>query len=86
MPVSIREQLVAAITTAVGGEFGVPDSEDLRDLPVCIVDDGEEIAEDTVYGQTNIELPIVVAKAAEASSHNRDTMRQEAVGPDVISG
>jgi hypothetical protein len=78
MPTSIREQLLDAITTAVDGQFGVPDPGDLRDLPVTIVDDGEEVAEDTVYNQTNVELPIVVAKAAESSSTARETMRQEA--------
>jgi len=39
MPTPIREQLLAAITTAVGGEYGIPAPEDERDLPVTIVQD-----------------------------------------------
>ncbi|RKZ55714.1 MAG: hypothetical protein DRQ44_17490 [Gammaproteobacteria bacterium] len=78
MTISIREQLLDAITTAVGGEYGIPAPESERDLPVTIVEDGPEGAETTAYNQTNIEMPIAVAKAASATSSDRDTMRAQA--------
>lgn len=78
MPISIREQLVDAITTAVGGEYGIPAPEDERDLPVTIVAEGEETASPEAYDQENMELTIAVAKAAvSVSSTDRDAMRAQ---------
>jgi len=77
MPVSIRERLLDAITDAVSGEYGVPAPESERDLPICIVQDGEETAESDDYGYTTHELPLVVAKAATATSTSKDAMRTQ---------
>jgi hypothetical protein len=78
MPVSIREQILAAITTAVDGVYGVPAPELDRDLPICIVQDGEETAAPDQYGFDTIELPVAVAKAAAATSTNKGAMRAQA--------
>ncbi len=78
MPTSIREQLLDAITTAVGGEYGVPAPESERDLPMTIVQDGPDEAETTTYNQTNVVMPIAIGSAAVATSSDKDTMRAQA--------
>ncbi len=78
MPTSIREQLLDAITTAVGGEYGIPAPESERDLPVTIVQDGPDEAETTTYNQTNVVMPIAIGSAAVATSSDKDTMRAQA--------
>jgi hypothetical protein len=78
MSVSVREQVIAAITTAVGGEYGVPAPELERDLPVCIVQDGQETSSPDNYGSDVIEIPIAVAKAAAAVSTDKGAMRAQA--------
>lgn len=78
MPTSVREQLLDAITSRVGGEYGLPAPETEHDLPVTIVQDGPDVAADDVYNQTNVEMPVVVAKAVLATDRGRDAMRAEA--------
>jgi len=78
VPTSIREQLLSAITTAVGGEYGIPAPEDERDLPVTIVEDQPEQASDDQYNLSNILMPVVVARAAQAADNDRDAMRAQA--------
>lgn len=78
MPTSIREQLLSAITTAVGGEYGIPAPEDERDLPVTIVEDQPEQASDDQYNLSGILMPVVVARAAQAADNDRDAMRAQA--------
>jgi hypothetical protein len=78
MPTSIREQLLAAITTAVDGEYGIPAPDDERDLPVTIVQDGPDQATPDVYGQTNIVTVVAIATAAAAADNDRDAMRAQA--------
>lgn len=75
---SIREQILAAITAAVGGEYGIPAPDDERDLPITIVDDGQEEAEQDIYGYTTVSMPVVIAKAEAATTADRTTMRQQA--------
>lgn len=77
MPTSIREQLLSAITTAVGGEYGVPAPDDERDLPITIVQDGEEVATPTSYGGTDYEIPLVVARAEAAPASTEGQTRSE---------
>jgi len=69
MPTPIREQLLSAITTAVGGSYGVqlPDSD--RDVPLIIVQDAEETAQPDAYGSTNYEIEIVVVSADAAPAY-----------------
>jgi len=77
VPDSIREQLLGAITTAVGGEYGVPAPDDERDLPITIVQDGEEVASPDQYGYTNYEIPLVIAKAVAAPAATEGQSRSE---------
>ena len=65
MPDPIREQLLAAITTAVGGEYSIPAPEDERDLPVTIVQDGTDEAA-AIYGNSAWVTPVAVATAQAA--------------------
>jgi len=65
MPSPIREQLLAAITTAVAGEYSIPAPEDERDLPVTIVQDGTDEATVT-YNSAGWVTPVAVATAQAA--------------------
>lgn len=78
MPASIRERLIAAITTAVSGEYGIPAPESERDLPVTIVADGQDDVTDGAYDMHQITMPIAVASAATAASKDRAAMRAQA--------
>jgi len=78
-PVSVREQILAALTTAVSGEYGTPAPEDERDLPITIVQEtGLDTASEDQYGFTNVEIPVSVASAVIAASNNRELMRAQA--------
>ena len=74
---SIREQLIAAILTATGGEYGVPAPEDERDLPVTIVQDGTDTASGN-YDYTACSMPITVARAELAVGTDRNALRAQA--------
>ena len=74
---SIREQLIAAILTATGGEYGVPAPEDERDLPVTIVQDSADTAS-TNYDVTACSMPITVARAELAVGTDRNALRAQA--------
>lgn len=65
MTAPIREQLLAAITTAVGGEYSIPAPEDERDLPVTIVQDGTDEAV-AIYGVSAWVTPVAIATAQAA--------------------
>lgn len=78
MPVSIREQIIDAVTTAVGGEYGIPAPESERDLPVIIVQDGPDEAETDAYNNQLCLMPVAIGSAALATSSDRDTMRAQA--------
>ena len=41
---SLRERILAALTTLVDGEYGLPTPEDEREVPVTIVSDGADTA------------------------------------------
>lgn len=71
---SVRERLLNAILTAVGGQYGIPAPEDERDLPATIVQEGDDTAT-TNYDYTACVMPIAVARAELAANSNRDTMR-----------
>lgn len=65
MPTAIREQLLAAITATVGGEYSIPAPEDERDLPVTIVQDGtDEVS--AQYGRSDWVTPVAIATAQQA--------------------
>lgn len=65
MTTPIREQLLAAITAAVGGEYSISAPEDERDLPVTIVQDGTDEGA-TAYGMSTWVTPVAVATAQAA--------------------
>jgi hypothetical protein len=74
---TIREHLIVRILQAVDGEYGIPAPEDERDVPVTIVQDGEdEVA--IAYDTCNVTMPINVARAEAAANTNRNTMRAHA--------
>ena len=74
----IRERVIAAIVTAVGGVYGLPAPEDDRDLPVTIVQDGADTATDS-YDTTVCSMPVNVARAEIATAPaDRVAMRQQA--------
>jgi hypothetical protein len=76
-PHSIRERLLAAITAAVGGEYGLPAPEDERDLPVTIVQDDADEAT-TRYDEVQISTPIAIGRAEQALIGDRLQLRQQA--------
>lgn len=78
MPTSIREQLLSAITTAVGGKYDIPAPESERDMPVTIVRDEVEEASSDAYGATYIVLPVVIGKAETVSNLDQNAMREQA--------
>lgn len=78
MPTSIREQVIAAIVSATGGEYGVPAPESERDLPITIVQDGPEEASTDAYGYTMAIIPVAVAEAVESTTTDKDLMRIQA--------
>lgn len=76
-PVAVRERLLAAITTAVGGVYRVPSAEDERDLPLVFVQDGPDEASSN-YDFVRLVMPVSVAHAAEAVSTDRAEQRAQA--------
>ncbi len=79
MATSIREQLLAAITTAVGGEYGAPFPERPSDLPATRVLDGDDEATDH-YGVSAIETALEIGRGANATDLDMTAMRTQAHG------
>lgn len=77
MTVCIREQLLAAITAAVVGQYGIPAPEDERDLPVTIVQEGRDEAV-TRYGSVEVTTPVTVVRAEQSTSHEPAELRAQA--------
>lgn len=78
MPIPIREQLLSAITTAVGGVYDVPAPEDERDAPLTVVADDIEESAVGAYGEQAILLPVTVGRAELATGTDRDELRAQA--------
>lgn len=76
-PVSIREQLLAAITLAVNGQYGVPTPEDERELPLTIVQDSTDEAA-TRYDTVEITTQIAVGRAEAATGTDAAALRAQA--------
>jgi hypothetical protein len=94
MTTSIREQIQVAAAALVGGEWGVPAPQDEQDLPFTSLDDGTDTVIESDYETTRLEMSVVVARAALATSNNRAAMHaqsnelyaqlvKELTGPDV---
>lgn len=77
MPTSVREQLIAAILTAVNGQYTASVPRDDDELPLCIVQDGEEQASADDYGHMHMIMPVAIAKASVIASIGLDAQRQE---------
>lgn len=77
MTAPIREQLLAAILVATGGEYGLPSPEDERDLPVTMVQDSTDSAT-TSYDTNQMAMPLNVARAELAVGTDRDALRAQA--------
>lgn len=77
MPTSVREQVLAAITAAVGGKYGVPSPDDERDLPLTVLDDGQDVATHE-YGRTDVATPVAIARLEKATSNDREVLRKQA--------
>lgn len=79
MTTPIREQLLAAITARVQGEYGIPAPEDERDLPVTIVQDESDEALENRYGLTRLAMPVAIGRAEVVESGaTRDELRAQA--------
>ncbi len=77
MAISIREQLLAAITLAVGAEYQTDIPTDERELPITLLTDDVESA----FGNSDsvtIELPVAVARAAASEGRTGDSQRTQA--------
>ena len=73
----VREQLLAAITTAVGGVYRLPTPEDERDLPLTFVQEGTDDAT-ADYDYHYLVMPVAVATGAHAISPDRAAQRAQA--------
>lgn len=62
---SVRERLLAAITTACEGEYGEYIAVD-DELPVTVVADGDDQATTNQYGITSCVMPVTLARAEKA--------------------
>lgn len=77
MTVPVREQLLAAVTTAVGGVYRVPTPEDERDLPLTFVQDSsDDVGQD--YDYTVVVTPVAVARAELAVAADKAAQRAQA--------
>ena len=77
MPISIREQLLAAITLAVVGEYDTDIPSDERELPITLVSDDVESATSN-YDSVTIEIPVAVARVAVSTGRTGDSQRAQA--------
>lgn len=74
---SVRERLLAAITTATCGVYRVPTPDDERDLPLTFVQDSTDDV-DTDYDFTRLVMPVAVARVELATSTDRAAQRTQA--------
>jgi len=85
MPTPIREQLIDAIRSQVGGVYAVDTTLALAQAPITVVAEDAETAAENEYGVTEIELPIAVARAEEATdSVDLNAMRVQA--NEILAG
>jgi len=76
-PVSIREKLLIAVTSAVNGAYGIPSPEDERQLPVTIVQDGSDEAV-ARYDTTELTTTIAIGRVELSVSDDPAAMRAQA--------
>lgn len=80
---SVRERLLAAITTATEGEYGEYIAVD-DELPVTVIADGDDTATTDQYGITTNVMPLTLARAEKATSTGKATRRAQA--HDMLAG
>lgn len=73
----VRERVLYAVTQAVGGQYGVPTPEDERELPITIVQDGEDVATAN-YGATQITMPVALGRVELLTGTSRADARAQA--------
>ena len=71
----LRERLISAICTAVGGQYGITAPQDERDVPVTVVQDGEDDAS-TGYDIVQCTMPIGVGRAEAAATNATPAQRR----------
>lgn len=77
MTTSIREQLIAAVCTAMGAQYGAY-VDDQTAMPVTVVVDGTDSASNT-YDLTTVSMPISVGRAEAVTAHAApETQRTQA--------
>lgn len=74
---SIKEQLITAITAAVGGTASTPSPDDELDLPQTSVSDAGEEAERDIYGYTTVKMTVEISTAQRAVSSDPEEMRSQ---------
>lgn len=77
MPTPIREQLLSAITTAVGGKYNAPAPTVEEDAPVIGVTDEPDEAVEGSYGEQALAMPLRVGKAEIAEGSSEDEFRAQ---------
>lgn len=88
MTLSIRERLLEAITTAVGGVYAEPDPVDERDLPFTLVVDQDETASlsyDTITHQMPISIVRITAATVEHSGAALRTQANEQLAALMVA-
>lgn len=87
MPTAIRDQILAAIGTAVSADYGDFPAR-LNNLPVRRFIASEDTDSDDDYGHTHSVMPVTVAIADEATATDPDTKRSEsnALLADIVAG
>ena len=73
----IRERILQALATRINAQRGL-EQYDARDLPITVLVEGEDTAQESDYDRTNVTLPITVAYANNASGTKSDTWYAQA--------
>ena len=76
MSLTIREQIIRALTTRVGAVRRLEMYDD-RDLPITVLQEGDDAASEGRYGLTNVTMPISVARALQISTAKGDAWYTE---------
>jgi len=80
----VRERLLAAIVLATGGVYGVPAPEDERDMPLTLVVDGTDTAQEN-YDMTQWAMPLTLGRAELATSTTGDRTAMRAQAHDALA-
>ena len=73
----IRERILQALATRLSAQRGL-EQYDARDLPITILVEGEDTAQESDYDRTNVTLPVTIAYANNVSGTKSDTWYAQA--------